>query len=197
MTNPMPPPELLGAPPGTIPNLVNPVNQTELFIVLHSICLVIITLGLAMRLYTRKFIVKRSKVDDYLCVFAYPFSIGIWIYIITVAVIKLACLSFYRNIFMSIRKTLMFVNVGIIAVLVLYTVMLFAQVFQCVPVAVSWDNTIDGYCTKVHFVTYYSGFVNTFSDIYVLMLPIPAVWALPLAPTQKLQILSVFALGLM
>ncbi|CAG8956721.1 hypothetical protein HYFRA_00012265 [Hymenoscyphus fraxineus] len=76
MTNPKPPPELLGAPPGTIPNLVNPVNQTEFFIVLHSICLVIITLGLAMRLYTRKFIVKRLKVDDYLCVFAYLLTVA-------------------------------------------------------------------------------------------------------------------------
>ncbi|KAG9237454.1 hypothetical protein BJ875DRAFT_152680 [Amylocarpus encephaloides] len=226
-------PESMGAPPGTKPNYIDPVNQTTTLIALHTVCLTVVTISVSLRLYTRKFIVNSLGVDDYLCMAAWclavaysgvnlyadsrgfgrhlwdiypdrshtvavyrPFAIGIWIYIILAATIKLACLFFYRTIFKTSRKTILFVNGGIVGVAAIYTVMLCLQVFQCKPIPRTWDKRLDGTCRSGKITAYSSGVVNAVTDIYVLTVPIPAVWALPLRKWKKIRVISVFCLGL-
>jgi hypothetical protein len=64
MTKTPPTPEELGAPPGTIANFINPPDQMTGVTILHATCLTVVTLSLALRLYTRKFIVRKLAIDD-------------------------------------------------------------------------------------------------------------------------------------
>jgi hypothetical protein len=57
-------PPTMGAPAGTVPNFINPPDQMKGVIALHTTCLVIVTLAVALRIYTRKVIVRRLGVDD-------------------------------------------------------------------------------------------------------------------------------------
>lgn len=59
--------EMMGAippPPGQKANLVDPPNQTANTIALHTICLALVTLCVAMRLYTRNFVNHQLGPDD-------------------------------------------------------------------------------------------------------------------------------------
>jgi hypothetical protein len=92
---------------------------------------------------------------------------------------------------------MIFVNIGIVSVSLLYIVMFCLQVNQCTPVARVWDWKVEGTCRKSGFGAYSSSAVNAFTDIYVLIVPIPAVLALPLRACRKFRVISVFSLGLL
>jgi hypothetical protein len=112
--------------------------------------------------------------------------------------VKLTCLLFYRNIFHPTHKTLFFVNAGIAFVLVAYLSLFTASVLQCHPIAYSWDKSIKGgHCHQPEGIAYSTSGVNAFSDIYTLIVPIPAVMGLPLSTPKKMRILSVFGLGIL
>lgn len=52
-------------PPGVEPNFVDPPSQLHGNIALHTVCLTVVTAVVAMRLYTRSFIIRSSLgVDD-------------------------------------------------------------------------------------------------------------------------------------
>jgi hypothetical protein len=57
-------PESTRTPIGTKANYANPQTHTKVVVTVHTICLIVVTLGLTLRLYTRKFIVRRLGVDD-------------------------------------------------------------------------------------------------------------------------------------
>jgi hypothetical protein len=54
----------LGAPPGTVANFINPPDQMKGVVALHTTCLVIVTLAVTLRIYTRKVIIRRLGIDD-------------------------------------------------------------------------------------------------------------------------------------
>lgn len=53
-----------GIPAGVVPNYVNPPDQHTQLIVLHSVCLTLVTAAVAMRVYTRLRITKNFGWDD-------------------------------------------------------------------------------------------------------------------------------------
>lgn len=112
--------------------------------------------------------------------------------------VKLTCLLFYRHLFCPKRKTLWFVNAGIGFVVWSYLSLIVAALAQCHPFAYAWNKTIPGgHCFQPMGLSYASGALNCFSDIYILLVPIPAVMSLPLGTARKLRIIGVFALGLL
>lgn len=55
----------LGPPPGVEPNFVDPPNQIRENIALHTVCLTLATLGVALRLFTRVLVLRTSLgIDD-------------------------------------------------------------------------------------------------------------------------------------
>ena len=76
---------------------------------------------------------------------------------------------------------------------------LFADIFQCVPVNAFWDNGIKNVKTArcmstVHF-SIGTGVINLVTDFMVLCLPIPMVWSLRTNRTQKIAMTGIFLLG--
>ena len=71
-----------------------------------------------------------------------------------------------------------------------------ATLLQCRPLAYFWDKTIDnGYCINENSFAYGITAANVITDIVVLVLPIPWLWRLQLAPRKKLAVIGIFVLG--
>lgn len=51
-------------PAGVVPNFANPVSHDKAIIAFHTVCIILITMFLAMRLYTRHFINHWLTWDD-------------------------------------------------------------------------------------------------------------------------------------
>jgi len=111
------------------------------------------------------------------------------------AFIKLSILKLYGDIFRSKRfhRCLWAVSMIMIA----WTIAcLFATMFQCTPIAFSWDVTIiGGSCINYGAVVIGAGAINIFTDLTILVIPIPMVWRLHTSQRKKWQILFAFALG--
>ncbi|KAF2735644.1 hypothetical protein EJ04DRAFT_599748 [Polyplosphaeria fusca] len=64
-------------PPGMHSNFVDPPDQLNQNIAFHTVCLTVVTLSVAVRLYTRMRITKASLgMDDYFCVLSYALSVA-------------------------------------------------------------------------------------------------------------------------
>ena len=70
-----------------------------------------------------------------------------------------------------------------------------AVVFSCYPIAFFWDKTLDGDCSQQVAFWYSNPSLNLVTDIWLLLLPIPAIRALQLPRRQKLGLFLVFMLG--
>jgi len=112
--------------------------------------------------------------------------------------VKLTYLLFYRHIFHPTHPTIFFVNAGIALMLVAYLSMSVATFAQCHPVEYTWDKSMKGgRCFRPSRLAFTTGAFNVFSDIYILLVPIPAVMSLPLGTTRKLRVIGIFGLGIL
>jgi hypothetical protein len=127
------------------------------------------------------------------------------IYCPTIAVVKIAILTQYLQILAPNRtvNSLMFFGswITIVAVIIFYTVMFFAAIFQCSPQKKIWDITItEGHCRLGQgFVSgvIATGVFNIVSDFVILALPSTTVWRLRIGRAKKVGITALFSTGLM
>ncbi|KAJ5919294.1 hypothetical protein N7466_010237 [Penicillium verhagenii] len=112
----------------------------------------------------------------------------------TVTPAKLSILLFYLRIF-SLRtfRTLAYV-VGAI-VLGHGVGVLFAAIFQCWPIAYTWDSSIAGTCFNQQAFYRWVSLPNILTDVIILVMPLPYVWKLHTAFGHKLALTGVFLLG--
>lgn len=67
--------------------------------------------------------------------------------------------------------------------------------FQCKPIEFAWNKTIQGTCINSELFFVIGSAPNVFTDFIVLILPLPAVWALKTSRFQKVSLLGIFMLG--
>ncbi|TAQ83483.1 hypothetical protein B7494_g8190 [Chlorociboria aeruginascens] len=74
-------------------------------------------------------------------------------------------------------------------------ILLFIQIFSCLPVAKSWDTTIKGKCLPPRAVWFTASAFAIVTDFCVWVLPIPILSKLQIPRKQKYALLFVFLLG--
>ncbi len=117
------------------------------------------------------------------------------IYSFAVPLPKLVLLLFYFRIFSNPRFKLAVWAVAIF-VIAWCPAVFFTDLFQCSPVALAWDKSIEGgRCINVQAFFRYIVISNVMSDIAVLVLPLPVIWYLQMSIRQKLALTGVFLLG--
>ena len=84
---------------------------------------------------------------------------------------------------------------GILAIISAYIAMLLLQVFDCDPIEKLWNVLTPGHCIIPKIGPYTSGAINVISDLYVLLVPTPPIWALNMKLDRKVKLLLVFGLG--
>ncbi|KAL5351513.1 hypothetical protein ACLOAV_003372 [Pseudogymnoascus australis] len=68
-------------------------------------------------------------------------------------------------------------------------------VFQCMPVAHSWDQSVAGKCADQQAFVYAGAAVSIFEDIVIMFLPVYELNALTLSLKKRLVLVFMFALG--
>ncbi|CAD6572283.1 MAG: hypothetical protein ASARMPRED_005221 [Alectoria sarmentosa] len=121
------------------------------------------------------------------------------LYFTTNATIKISLLLLYYRLFFPSRPFRIALYNTAIIVVAWWIAVLFADIFQCVPVNAFWDNGIKNVKTArcmstVHF-SIGTGVINLVTDVMVLCLPIPMVWSLRTNRTQKIAMTGIFLLG--
>lgn len=86
-----------------------------------------------------------------------------------------------------------------VTVVAWWIAVLFADLFQCVPMNAFWDievkYTKTARCMSTVDFSIGTGVSNLVTDIMVLCLPMPMVWFLKTSRTQKITLTGIFLLG--
>ena len=123
---------------------------------------------------------------------------GLYIYIIfynfVILLIKNSILLLYHRIFVvpAFQRVVKFC----IAFMVLYQIStLVVDIWPCSPIRGFWDTSIKARC--VDQVKYFvaSASINVFTDVTILLLPMPMVWRLQISLRQKLILCGIFLIG--
>ena len=124
------------------------------------------------------------------------FWISEWFWAFGVSSFRLAVLFLYMDIF----RTDAFrwpVLVGTTSVIVAYFVAcIFTICLLCRPVAYNWNILLDGTCGNTVAIEYFSAAFNMILDLWVVYLPLPAVWTRKLSSQKKWVLTASFSLGL-
>ncbi|KAK4112254.1 hypothetical protein N656DRAFT_681748, partial [Canariomyces notabilis] len=195
----------LKPPPGVVPQLDNPPAYRTASTALPVVCLVVATLGLAMRLYTRIRVLRQAvfvayfgmaiMVGNYgpgvhqwdlrlrdLGPFLYYIHNGSILYGICIFFIKLSILLQYMQIFMPVREpvAMWWTCVFLIgANFIFYLVSTFLEIFACQPIEKAWDPLVtEGRCIDILRLNVIASSVNTVSDVTILVLPQLIIWRL-------------------
>ncbi|KAL3429573.1 hypothetical protein BDV09DRAFT_190025 [Aspergillus tetrazonus] len=113
----------------------------------------------------------------------------------TVTPAKLSILLFYLRIFQTRTFRILSYTTGFL-VLGHGIGVFFASIFQCSPVQYTWNKEIPGgSCFNQQAFYRYVSPPNIFTDLIILVMPMPVVWRLQTRITQKLAITGVFLLG--
>ena len=111
--------------------------------------------------------------------------------------IKLTLFLLYLHVFSRVRWLKCLVWVGILLAAIFYGSMIMVFSIICTPK--KGQSYTEAYqttqCGKAPDVSLAAGIFNMVSDIYLLVIPIPAVWSLKLERKRKLGVLIIFATG--
>lgn len=120
-----------------------------------------------------------------------------WLYCIIAPTLKLAVLWLYRRIFGPQTRINYMVNGGIVFNVIAYTALFFISLLSCMPLERRWNPFVEGYCLPSGVNAYLSGAINTLTDGFVVLLPIPVIWKINMAFSSKIRASAVFSLGIM
>ncbi|KAJ5722686.1 hypothetical protein N7488_000721 [Penicillium malachiteum] len=113
----------------------------------------------------------------------------------TITPAKISILLFYVRIFDVPHFRILAWVVGAI-VLGHGIGVLFAAIFQCSPIAYTWDTTIvGGSCFDQEAFYRYVSPPNILTDVFLLIMPLPFVWKLHTQLRQKIALTCIFLLG--
>ncbi|OTA88098.1 hypothetical protein M434DRAFT_53738, partial [Hypoxylon sp. CO27-5] len=212
----------LSPPPGVVPQLDNPPNRRAVAISVPTVCLVVSTLAIAMRLYTRIRIIRQVISVMYIaCLllafeyapgvhqwdlylrdfreFNYYMYIGSAIYGVGLFFVKLSILMQYIQVFMPAKqpKAIYRTTVSIIGLnFGYYFARIFIEVFACQPIAKAWDPLInEGRCIGMMSRDVASGIINTTSDFIILILPQLVIWKLNISFKNKIGVSVIFSIA--
>ncbi|KAF3013258.1 hypothetical protein E8E14_008700 [Neopestalotiopsis sp. 37M] len=119
-------------------------------------------------------------------------------YLALLALCKLVMLCFFLRIFPNrwFRITV-YVAIGFVASA--GVVLVFLQIFQCVPLDFNWEGWKGTFgthkCLNVNALTYTAASISIFQDVCLLLLPLPLTLTLHTSRRNKLNIVVMFSLG--
>jgi hypothetical protein len=118
------------------------------------------------------------------------------IYATAISTIKLSVMLFYLRVF--VNRGLRRATKAALAFVATWSVANILQVFLiCRPFAKTYSLTVEGTCGDQVASFIAIGAFNIITDIIIITLPLPTVWALKMSTANKLGLTGVFLVGLM
>ncbi|KAL4817528.1 hypothetical protein BDW67DRAFT_30499 [Aspergillus spinulosporus] len=122
------------------------------------------------------------------------FWISVPIYQATLITTKASILLQYKRVFVTRGMHIAsWILIGFVAVWGTWTFV--SAWLNCIPVAKFWDPAIDGYCLNKKALWFSNSAIHIFTDIVLLIFPMPVLKNLQLPRRQRLALMAVFALG--
>ncbi|KAI0449570.1 hypothetical protein F5B21DRAFT_493942 [Xylaria acuta] len=117
------------------------------------------------------------------------------LYAVTLALLKLSVLAVYRKLFGTSR--IFRICTWAVSALVIEWLLqvLLATNLQCIPIAASWDPSLNGNCINYGLEALVAYLINISTDLTILSLPIPIVLKLNASKAQKRRLIISFAAG--
>ncbi|KAI7159474.1 hypothetical protein KC349_g4108 [Hortaea werneckii] len=159
---------------------------------LDSVGLVLTTLFLGLRIYTKTAISKIFGVDDVCMILVAIASI---LYAPVMMFAKISLLIFYKKLTPARWMQITVWTVG--AFVLAYTVAtVLALLFACTPLEKNWNITIqNGQCINKGGIYLFTAAVNALTDLIILGIPVPMVFHLQMSRAQKMGLLIMFVVG--
>ena len=111
---------------------------------------------------------------------------------------KFTVLLLYKRIFTgeTFRKTIM---IGFAVVFGWTIGFFFANLLQCWPISINWTGFggDERYCIDSNIMLVAHAWSDTFTDVAILALPLPCIWALQMKTRHKIGVSAIFLLGLL
>ncbi|KAH8671660.1 hypothetical protein BX600DRAFT_434758 [Xylariales sp. PMI_506] len=123
--------------------------------------------------------------------------LGLLMYNIALLSVKLMYFFQYFHIVRQ-NKRLRLIYAGIMSVVVIWTTgQILFVILSCNPISVIWNPTEPATCTPLSLQQqiWMASIGNVITDVVILVLPIPVVWALKLSMAQKWALVGLFSLG--
>ena len=125
----------------------------------------------------------------------YAFEIA---YDVALLAIKTSILLFYTRVFpkgATSKLWRIILYICITTIVAVYFSVTVVAVFQCSPIAYTWDKWTDGQCLDMPMLYQLGAAFNVASDIAILTLPMPLVWGLQMPTSRKIAVQFVFLMG--
>jgi hypothetical protein len=111
--------------------------------------------------------------------------------------VKLCLLLGFHRIFKVDTRTRYLIWAGVIVNSIAYTLFFLYGILRCTPVRASWDPNVKGKCVSYIWIPWVIGIFNVVSDFYILLLPMPVLFAMHMATMRRIRLVSIFGLGLL
>jgi hypothetical protein len=122
------------------------------------------------------------------------FYISQFTYKISINTTKASILLLYLRIFVQKRfRMACWILLGFVTLFGIATTL--ASVFQCTPIARTWNKSIKGVCVNTTIFWYANAGFSIVGDLVLLALPMPILYNLKLPLNQRLAVMLVFSLG--
>lgn len=117
----------------------------------------------------------------------------------TVFFAKLSLFLLYLRIFSPDPWTRFLIYFGIVCTFIYYMATAITLTALCAArQGENWPQALlSSRCHKALVMTYVQGVFNIVSDFYLLILPIPVVWKLQFPLRRKIEVSTIFMIGLM
>ncbi|KAL2209649.1 hypothetical protein CC79DRAFT_1249861, partial [Sarocladium strictum] len=117
------------------------------------------------------------------------------IYIPTAFFVKTTLLLLIARVFAVRRKVARGIHFFIAFIAVAYTPIQFSKVFICSPIRAYWQNDTEGTCLQQRKLFLSDLSIAIFTDLVILIIPIPLTWSLRMPWKRKLKIMLLLAGG--
>ncbi|KAL4955291.1 hypothetical protein BDW69DRAFT_121600 [Aspergillus filifer] len=107
---------------------------------------------------------------------------------------KASILLQYKRVFSTTHMRMVcYILIGFLAIWGTWTFI--SAWLNCVPVAKFWNDSLEGYCLNKKALWFSNSGIHIFTDILLLLFPMPVLSKLQLPWRQKVALMGVFALG--
>ncbi|KAI0008478.1 hypothetical protein F4779DRAFT_448654 [Xylariaceae sp. FL0662B] len=122
--------------------------------------------------------------------------IGIMFFDSSITFPKLSAIFFYARVFCP-RNGHFTVNLWVVGSLVVAWLIaaLVSDIFLCSPIEKAWNQTLPGTCANAFFRYLITAAISVLIDFYILLLPVPKIWALKMSLKRRIYLLAAFFLA--
>ncbi|KAI1826123.1 hypothetical protein F4861DRAFT_537481 [Xylaria intraflava] len=109
---------------------------------------------------------------------------------------KLSAIFFYTRVFSS-NNTRFRINLWVVGSIVSGWIFsaIISTIFQCTPIPRAWNPTLPGTCINTYPWYLATASISVVVDFYILLLPVPEIWALKTSLRRRVYLLAAFFLA--